>query len=100
MPYLLFLKKRQICNCRLLQIIGGAFRVKHFFFSCPSVLGSKHHNNIITGNWKSNTITGGEFSDTINGKGGNDVLRGEEGDDFLDGGDGRSYSSTIGIYGY
>ena len=28
MPYLLFLKKRQIFNCRLLQIIGGALRVR------------------------------------------------------------------------
>ena len=26
MPYLLFLKKSKILNCRLLQIIGGAFR--------------------------------------------------------------------------
>ena len=29
MPYLIFLKKRQNWNCRLLQIIGGALRVKH-----------------------------------------------------------------------
>ena len=28
MPYLLFLKKRHNFNCRLLQIIGGALRVK------------------------------------------------------------------------
>ena len=28
MPYLLFLKKRQIFNFRLLQIIGGALSVK------------------------------------------------------------------------
>ena len=28
MPYLLFLKKEQNFNCRLLQIIGGALRVK------------------------------------------------------------------------
>ena len=28
MPYLLFLKKQQIRNCRLLQIIGGALMVK------------------------------------------------------------------------
>ena len=28
MPYLLFLKKRKKINCRLLQIIGGALRVK------------------------------------------------------------------------
>ena len=27
MPYLLFLKKRHIFNCRLLQIIGGTLRV-------------------------------------------------------------------------
>ena len=27
MPYLIFLKNQQICNCRLLQIIGGALRV-------------------------------------------------------------------------
>ena len=28
MPYLLFLKKGHICNYRLLQIVGGALRVK------------------------------------------------------------------------
>ena len=28
MPYFLFLEKRQNLNCRLLQIIGGALRVK------------------------------------------------------------------------
>ena len=28
MPYLLFLKKRKILNCHLLQIIGGALWVK------------------------------------------------------------------------
>ena len=28
MPYVLFLKRQQILNCRLLQIIGGALRVK------------------------------------------------------------------------
>ena len=29
MPYLLFLKKRQNFNCHLLQIKGGALRVKY-----------------------------------------------------------------------
>ena len=33
MPYLLFLKKSgKILNCRLLQIIGGALRVKFLSF--------------------------------------------------------------------
>ena len=37
MPYLLFLKKQQIRNCRLLQIIGGTLWVKIFFVLANNV---------------------------------------------------------------
>ena len=47
MTYLLFLKKRQIFNCRLLQIKGGALRVKIFFmFFVSSVAELKLGGNL------------------------------------------------------
>ena len=41
MPYLLFLKKWQNLNCRMLQIIGGALWVNAFTHFCrkrPSIM--------------------------------------------------------------
>ena len=42
MPYLLFLKKRQNFNCRLLQIIGGALRV-----NLLSIINPDSTNNLL-----------------------------------------------------
>ena len=47
MPYLLFLKKSgKICNCRLLQIIGGALRVNLEILTCDALICTMNHSRL------------------------------------------------------
>ncbi|KAM4017490.1 LOW QUALITY PROTEIN: uncharacterized protein ACNLHF_007129 [Anomaloglossus baeobatrachus] len=54
----------------------------------PTVYGSLHKRNFITGNSLSNTIVGGKDTDVLYGLEGDDVLQGSSGKDYLYGGAG------------